>query len=47
MQLLHLLRELDPEARQEVQDFVEFKVRRARAEHRANAARRSGSGEGS
>lgn len=47
MQLLHLLRELDPEARQEVQEFVEFKVRRARAEHRARAARRSGNGDGS
>jgi transcriptional regulator with XRE-family HTH domain len=39
MQLLHLLRELGPEARQEVQDFVEFKVRRHRSEQRASNAR--------
>jgi len=44
MQLLHLLRELGPEARQEVQDFVEFKVRRERTERRAIEARRRTSG---
>ncbi len=47
MQMLHMLRELSPEVRLEVQEFVEFKVRRARAEHRANEARRRGTGEGS
>jgi len=41
MQLLHLLRELGPEARLEVQDFVEFKVRRARSERRASGAGKS------
>lgn len=45
MQLLHMLRELSPEARQEVQQFVEFKLRRERVERRANEARRS-SGDG-
>ena len=45
MQLLHMLRELTPEARQEVQQFVEFKLRRERVEWRANEARRS-SGDG-
>jgi transcriptional regulator with XRE-family HTH domain len=47
MQMLHMLRELSDEARQEVQEFVEFKVRRARVERRATQARRSGNGEGS
>jgi hypothetical protein len=41
MQLLHLLRELGPEARQEVQDFVEFKVRRIRSERRATGGRKT------
>lgn len=41
MQLLHLLRELSPEARQEVQQFVEFKLRRERVERRASEARHS------
>ncbi len=45
MQMLHMLRELSPEARQEVREFVEFKVRRARAEHRADKARRTGNGD--
>jgi len=45
MQMLHMLRELSPEARQEVREFVEFKVRRARAEHRADEARRTGNGD--
>ena len=47
MQLLHLLRELSPEARAEVQQFVEFKVRRERTERRANEAKRSSEGGGS
>ena len=47
MQLLHLLRELSAEARDEVQQFVEFKVRRERAERRANEAKRSNDGNGS
>ena len=47
MQLLHILRELTPEARAEVQQFVEFKVRRERAERRASEARRSNGGNGS
>jgi hypothetical protein len=40
-----MLRELSTEARQEVQQFVEFKLRRERIERRANEARRS-SGDG-
>jgi len=36
MQLLHMLRELSPEARQEVQQFVEFKLRRERVERRVH-----------
>jgi transcriptional regulator with XRE-family HTH domain len=44
MQLLHLLRELGPEARQEIQEFVEFKVRRERTERRAAEARRKSTG---
>jgi len=47
MQLLHLLRELSPEAREEVQQFVEFKVRRERTERRASRARHSNNGNGS
>lgn len=47
MQLLHMLRELSPEARGEVQQFVEFKVRRERTERRANQARRTNGGGGS
>ncbi len=35
MQTLHMLRRLDPEARREVQEFLEFKLRRQRAEERA------------
>jgi len=34
MQTLHMLRRLDPEARREVQEFLEFKLRRQRAEER-------------
>jgi len=47
MQLLHLLRELGPEARQEIQEFVEFKVRRERTERRAVEAQRTTNGNGS
>ena len=47
MQLLHLLRELGPEARQEIQEFVEFKVRRERTERRAVEARHTTNGNGS
>jgi len=47
MQLLHLLRELSPEAREEVQQFIEFKVRRERTERRATEARHSNDGSGS
>jgi transcriptional regulator with XRE-family HTH domain len=41
MQVLHLLRQLSPEARQEVQAFIEFKLRRERTERRAEHARRA------
>ncbi len=34
MQLLQVLRQLSPEAREEVQEFAEFKLRRERAERR-------------
>jgi len=34
MQTLQMLRRLDPEARREVQEFLEFKLRRQRAEER-------------
>jgi transcriptional regulator with XRE-family HTH domain len=44
MQVLHLLRQLSPEARQEVQAFIEFKVRRERTERRALEARRAQNG---
>jgi hypothetical protein len=43
MQLLHLLRELSPQARAEVQEFLEFKLRKERQERRALTSRlRSG-----
>ncbi len=41
MQILHLLRELGPEARLEVEEFIEFKVRRERSDRRAADARKS------
>lgn len=41
MQILHLLRELGPEARLEVEEFIEFKVRRERSDRRAAEARKS------
>ena len=34
MQTLQMLRRLDPEARREVQEFLEFKLRRQRAQER-------------
>jgi transcriptional regulator with XRE-family HTH domain len=39
MQTLQLLRQLGPEARAEVQEFLEFKVRREMTERRARDAR--------
>jgi transcriptional regulator with XRE-family HTH domain len=44
MQLLHMLRDLSPDARAEVQQFVEFKLRRERAERRVNDAKHSNEG---
>ncbi len=41
MQVLHLLRELSPEGRAEVQEFLEFKLRKERQERRSLGARRS------
>ena len=41
MQVLHLLRQLSPEARQEVHAFIEFKLRRERTERRAEQAKRA------
>ncbi len=42
MQTLHMLRELSPAGRAEVQEFLEFKLRRERQERRTIPARRSG-----
>ena len=42
MKILHLLRELSPEGRAEVQEFLEFKLRKERQERRSLRARRSG-----
>ncbi len=42
MKILHLLRELSPEGRTEVQEFLEFKLRKERQERRSLGARRSG-----
>jgi transcriptional regulator with XRE-family HTH domain len=42
MKILHLLRELSPEGRAEVQEFLEFKLRKERQERRSLGARRSG-----
>ena len=42
MQTLHMLRELSPAGRAEVQEFLEFKLRRERQERRSLTARRSG-----
>ena len=46
MKVLHLLRELSPEGRAEVQEFLEFKLRKERNErrsHRAKSREESGS----
>ena len=45
MQILHLLRELSPDARVEIQEFLEFKLRRERTERRAADARRASEAE--
>jgi transcriptional regulator with XRE-family HTH domain len=43
MQILHMLRELSPHGRAEVQEFLEFKLRKERQERRALTSRlRSG-----
>ncbi len=42
MKILHLLRELSPEGRDEVQEFLEFKLRKERQERRRLNTRRSG-----
>jgi transcriptional regulator with XRE-family HTH domain len=41
MKILHLLRELSPEGRAEVQEFLEFKLRKERQGRRSLTARRS------
>jgi transcriptional regulator with XRE-family HTH domain len=40
MQILHMLRELSSDGRAEVQEFLEFKLRRERQERRILSARR-------
>ncbi len=42
MKILQMLRELSPEGRAEVQEFLEFKLRRERQERRSLASRRTG-----
>ena len=42
MKILHLLRELSPEGRAEVQEFLEFKLRKERQGRRGLGAKRSG-----
>ncbi len=42
MQMLQMLRELSPAAREEVHEYVEFKLRRERQDRRAAEVRRSG-----
>ena len=42
MNTLHLMRELSPEGRAEVQEFLEFKLRKQRQERRSLTAQRSG-----
>ncbi len=42
MKILHLLRELSSEGRAEVQEFLEFKLRKERQGRRSLVARRSG-----
>jgi len=41
MQTLHLLRQLSPEGRQEVQEYLEFKLRREQIERRAVEGQRT------
>ncbi len=41
MKILHLLRELSPEGRAEVQEFLEFKLRKERQGRRSLTAQRS------
>ena len=40
MKILHLMRELSPEGRAEVQEFLEFKLRKQRRERRSLTAQR-------
>ncbi len=42
MKTLHLLRELSPEGRAEVQEYIEFKLRKERQERRSLTSKRSG-----
>ena len=42
MKILHMLRELSPSGRAEVQEFLEFKLRKERQERRSLTSRRSG-----
>ena len=42
MKILHLLRELSPEGRAEIQEFLEFKLRKERQERRSLGTRRGG-----
>lgn len=42
MKILHMLRELSPSGRSEVQEFLEFKLRKERQERRSLTSRRSG-----
>ncbi len=42
MKILHLMRELSPEGRAEVQEFLEFKLRKERQGRRSLVAKRSG-----
>jgi transcriptional regulator with XRE-family HTH domain len=44
MKILHLLRELSPQGRAEVQEFLEFKLRKERQERRSLGTRRRGEG---
>jgi len=42
MKVLHMLHELSPEGRAEVQEFLEFKIRKERQARRSLTSRRSG-----
>ena len=46
MQILHMLKKLSPDGRQEVMEFLDFKVRREQMADRAVASRQSSEGEG-